>query len=175
MIPRTGARDEVHHAYRLVATFISGEGGDMKHDCSRCQAILTEHIPTVACGNTCNECGRYAYRADQASYLYLLTNQKLQLHKVGIGTVGKDKNYLQELIGSGWNACGIWHSADKQETFKWEKEVFKGLKIKFEFTGQESIGFVGNSDKHWFESVSAEAISVTDLAHIISKIVADKN
>jgi hypothetical protein len=138
-------------------------------DCTKCGAILTEHIATVTCGNSCNECGKYAYAADEPSYLYLLTNVQLGLHKVGIGTVGQDKNYLQQLIQSGWKVHSLWHAVDKGQTFQWEKEVFKQLQAQFDSAG--ASGFIGRSDRHWFDSVSAEAISITSLSHLMSTVV----
>lgn len=138
-------------------------------DCTKCGAILTEYIPTVACGNSCNECGKYAYAADEPSYLYLLTNVQLGQHKIGIGTVGKDKNRLQELIEAGWALHSMWHAVDKGQTFQWEKEVFKQLQAQFDSAG--ASGFIGRSDGHWFEGVSAQAISITSLSHLMSTVV----
>lgn len=143
----------------------------MQHDCSKCGAVLTEHISTVACGHSCRECGRYAYFADQPSYLYLLTNEKLQFHKIGIGTVGKDKNRLQELIMAGWVVYGIWHEGDKGKIYEWEQKVFKELTVQLSTNGLESEAFVGRSDRHWIENISAHVISVSALAQIISAIV----
>lgn len=143
-------------------------------DCTQCRAILTEEIQKVACGNTCHECGRYAYDADEPSYLYLLTNPKLQLHKIGIGTVGKDKNYLWKLLQAGWIIHGLWHENNSGKTFHWEQEIFKQIKIRVSTTTPESPGLVGRSDRNWFESISADAISITDLAHLMSKVVSSK-
>ena len=138
-------------------------------DCAQCGAILTEQIQKVVCGNSCNECGKYAYSAAELSYLYLLTNMQLGLHKVGIGTVGKDNDHLQQIIQSGWKVHGLWHAVDKGKTFQWEKEIFKQLHSQFDSAGLP--GFIGRSDKHWFESVSAAAISLTSLSHLMSTVV----
>ena len=143
--------------------------GEMERDCTRCGAIHTEHIATVAYGNSCNECGRYAFLAGEPSYLYLLTNVQLKLHKVGIGTVGKDKDHLEQLIQTGWKVHGLWHAVDKGQTFQWEKEVFKQLQSQFDSAG--AAGFIGRSDRHWFESVSAAAISLNSLTHLMSTVV----
>lgn len=147
----------------------------MDHDCAQCGALLLEHIYTVTCGNSCQECGRYAYRADRPFYLYLLTNQKLKLHKIGIGTVGKDKNFLQQLIQADWIVHGLWHSAKKAETFQWEKEIFKLLETQINKPGAQSQGFIGRQDRHWIESVSATAISVTALAQLIMSVISAQN
>jgi len=108
---------------------------------------------------------------EQSSYLYLLTHPQLKLHKIGIGTTGKDKGRMQQLIDQGWESHGLWHDSEKRITFQWEKEIFKQLQLHFAKAAPDTPGFVGQSDRHWFESVSAEAISVTALAQIITKIV----
>ena len=105
---------------------------------------------------------------DMESYLFLLTTVQLGQHKIGIGTVGKDKNRLQELIEAGWALHSMWHAVDKGQTFQWEKEVFKQLQAQFDSAG--ASGFIGRSDGHWFEGVSAQAISITSLSHLMSSI-----
>jgi hypothetical protein len=147
----------------------------MDLDCLRCGAILTEHIPKVACGNSCLECGRYAYRAEASSYLYLLTNVQLKIHKVGIGTVGRDKARLQILLDQGWSVAGIWHAKDKRITFRWERAVFKELQVRIAVTKSENSGFLGRSDKHWVESISGQFISASALAELMSSIVRDRH
>ena len=117
--------------------------GDMERDCTRCGVILTEHIAMVTCGNSCKECGKYSYAADEPSYLYLLTNVQLKLHKIGIGTVGQDKNYLQQLTQAGWNIHGLWHAGDKEKTFKWERAVFSQLKEQFDSGDAGAPGLLG--------------------------------
>jgi hypothetical protein len=111
---------------------------------------------------------------EKASYLYLLTQPELRVHKVGIGTRGKDKGRLQDLIDQGWISHGIWSHGDKQKTFQWEREVFTKLEIRFARASEDTPGFLGKSDKHWFEGISADAISVEELSDLISKVVGKK-
>jgi hypothetical protein len=103
-----------------------------------------------------------------------LTHPQLKLHKIGIGTDGKDKGRMQQLIDQGWITHGLWHNSEKRITFQWEKEIFKQLQLRFAKAAPDTPGFVGKSDRHWFESVSAQAISVTALAQLITKIVSKK-
>lgn len=144
------------------------------NDCAQCEKICTEQIEKVTCGNTCHECGRYAYSADQSSYLYLLTNGNLQLHKIGIGTVGKDKGHLQQLIETGWTVYGLWHADDKGKTFRWEQEIFKQLSAQIDQPEEGSRGLIGRRDRHWVESISASAISVFGLSQLMSTVVSGK-
>lgn len=139
-------------------------------DCLKCGAVLTPHIPKVVCGGNCRECGRYAYFVEQPSYLYLLTNQQLKSHRVGIGTVGKDKDHLAKLLEAGWLVHGIWHGNDKRKTFQWEKEVFEVIKAKLSLSTSDLSDSMGRWDRSWSESVSAEAISVSEIAKLITKV-----
>lgn len=146
--------------------------GEAEKDCSKCGAVLTQYIPKVPCGSSCHECGRYGYFADQPSYLYLLTNQHLKLHKIGIGTVGNAKDRMQQLITAGWLVHGLWHESSKRKTFQWEREVFKELKEKLLLAESDTSGTMGKWERSWSESVNAEAISVSEIAKLITKIVA---
>lgn len=143
-------------------------------DCQKCGAILTEHIPSVRCGSSCPECGRYAFFPDQPSYLYLLTHEQLKLHKIGIGTVGSDKDLLQKLIGEEWQVQGLWHHQDKRKTFQWEKAIFKELAALISSRGPETPGFIGNRDQHWVQSISADVITISALIKLASKIATDE-
>ena len=146
----------------------------MELECTKCSSLLSEHIQKVVCGNSCRECGRYAHFADEPSYLYLATNSSLDLHKIGIGTVGKDKKHMQQLIQAGWRVNGIWHESDKHTTFRWEEEIFTQLTAKFDATNAEQLGFIGRRDRHWVESISSQAISIIDLAELLSTVVSSK-
>ena len=145
-----------------------------QNNCTKCGAHFISFISTVRCGSNCLECGRYSFSADEPSYLYFLTNHSLDLHKVGIGRVGDDRGQLQRLIESGWELHGIWHTREKRKTFQWEKSVYKQLAMKFSKAGLQTSGFSGQSDKHWSENISANGISLSDLATLISKIVQGK-
>jgi hypothetical protein len=98
----------------------------------------------------------------------------LKLHKVGIGTDGKDKGRMQQLIEQGWIVQGLWRHRDKHKTFQWEKEIFKQLEQRFATANLELPGFAGKADKHWFEYISAQAISITELTELISQAVSQR-
>lgn len=108
---------------------------------------------------------------DQSSYLYLLTHPQLKLHKIGIGTAGKDKGRMQQLNDQGWVCSGLWHDSQKRTTFQWEKEIFKQLQLRFAKAAPGTPGFVGKSDRHWFEGISAQVISLTELEQLIARVV----
>lgn len=138
--------------------------------CDKCNANVSSLVEKVTSGNSCRECGRYRFEPTELSYLYLLTHPKLKLSKIGIGTVGKDKGRLENLLKDGWLAHGIWH-ADQRQTFLWEKKIFAEIKRAVsseEFIGAEPMGRWVDT---WSESVNSEAISTTEIAQIIQKII----
>jgi hypothetical protein len=145
--------------------------GNKQMECKKCGEVLTPHISTVKCGSDCRECGRYSYRADQPSYLYLLTNQQLKLHKIGIGSVGRDKGRLEQLVHDGWIVHGIWHNSDDGKTYQWEAAIFKQLAKEISTDISKNLGLLGRKDRHWVEGVSAEAITISALENLISKVV----
>jgi hypothetical protein len=98
----------------------------------------------------------------------------LKLHKVGIGTDGKDKGRMQQLIDQGWLSQGLWRHSDKHRTFQWEKEIFHQLEQRFASANLEIPGLIGKSDKHWFEHISAQAISTVELTALISQVVSQR-
>lgn len=144
---------------------------DSDNDCAKCDKVLTAQIQKVACGSDCRECGRYSYLPSQPAYLYLLTNPDLEEHRIGIGSVARDKNRIQELISQGWIAHGLWHDENKRRTFQWEREIFKQLQNRVVTAGPETPYILGKSDRHWVETVSAKSISAAELATLISEIV----
>lgn len=138
--------------------------------CEKCQACVSLVVEKVVAGNSCRECGRYRFESGDLSYLYLLTHVGLKLNKVGIGTVDKDRGQLEQLLKDGWIAFGIWHG-DQRKTFLWEKKIFAELKRFLDSEGSAEIEPFGTWVDTWSESISTEAISVTDIEKIISKII----
>lgn len=139
-------------------------------ECEKCRASVSLVVVKILAGNTCPECGRYRFESSEPSYLYLLTEPTLKLHKVGIGTAGKDKGRLEQLLKDGWVAYGIWHS-NQRTTFLWEKKIFAEIKKLISSQVSPAVEPFGKWVDTWSESISADAIAVTEIEKIISKIV----
>jgi len=135
--------------------------------------MLRPEIPKVVCGSDCRECGQYSYDGAKPSYLYLLTHPDNRLHRVGIGTIGKDKGYLEKLINDGWLVHGLWHDSDKRRTFSWEKEIFRQLEARYPSEQFDESILVGRRDKSWVEGINADLISLSALEALVKKIVAE--
>jgi hypothetical protein len=112
--------------------------------------------------------------AEQQSYLYLLTHERLQLHKVGIGTVGKDKGLLRALTEQGWSIQGTWCDSDKRQTFRWERAIYKELEAHIASLDLKEPALTGRRDKHWVEYISASAISLAAITELMERVIRDK-
>lgn len=139
-------------------------------ECERCLFLISPIIEKVLVGDSCHECGRYRFDPSVLSYLYLLTHPTLKLHQVGIGTIRKDKGRLEKLLKEGWTVFGIWHG-DQRTTFLWEKKIFAQVKKIISAQKSENPNPIGKWVGTWSESISADAISATEIEKIISKIV----
>lgn len=139
-------------------------------ECNRCSALVSPIVEKVLAGDSCKECGRYSFKAGLPSYLYLLTHPTLKLHQIGIGTVGKDKDRLAKLLIDGWIAFGIWHG-DRRTTFLWEKKIFTAIKKILTPRQNDGVAPFGKWVVTWSESISAEAISASEIEKIIAKVI----
>lgn len=141
--------------------------------CEKCLAILSPIVEKVVAGESCQECGRYRFNVSEPSFLYLLTHPILKLHQVGIGTVGKDKGRLEKHLKDGWVAFGIWHG-DQRTTFLWEKKIFAQVKKILSAQASKGVDPMGKWVDTWSESISADAISASEIASLISTLVGRK-
>ena len=137
--------------------------------CDKCDLKLSHFIEKVQPRQNCKECGRYAYKENQPSYLYLITHPELKLHKVGIGTVGKDKNRLQNFVADGWIVAGLWHEESKERTFKYETQFFTRLKELTEDDPALGIAATGKWVGMWAELIDAEKIPLSVVLEMIAK------
>lgn len=139
------------------------------NSCDKCDLKLSHFIEKVQPSQNCNECGRYAFKENAPSYLYLITHPGLKLHKVGIGTKGKDKNRLQNFVAEGWIVAGLWHEESKETTFKYEAKFFAHLKELIESDPALGITATGKWVDMWSESIDAEKIPLSVVLEMIAK------
>lgn len=142
---------------------------DISTECEKCWARFSPVVEKVVAGNSCRECGRYSFERSVPSYLYLLTHPTLRLHKVGIGTFGKDKGRLEQLFADGWVVFGIWHGEQKM-TFLWEKKIFAEIIKVVSPQKSAEVEPFGKWVDTWSESISADAITAPEISKIIEKI-----
>lgn len=143
----------------------------MSSTCEKCDFQISPLIQTVTAGSKCAECFRYRYNAAETAFLYLITNQKLNIHKIGIGIAGVQNSKLEEFINSGYQVYGIWHATDKRKTYNWEQQVFKAIKAKLLSKDDNQPDPMGAWVQNWSESIDASAISLLEIERIIQNTV----
>lgn len=141
----------------------------LDNSCNKCDLKLSNFIEKVQPSQNCHGCGRYAFKENEPSYLYLITHPELKLHKVGIGTVGKDKNRLQSFVTEGWIVAGLWHEESKERTFKYETQFFTRLKELTKNDPALGIAATGKWVGMWAESIDAEKIPLSVVLEMIAE------
>lgn len=78
-------------------------------------------------GNGCPRCAQYGFKVGEPASLYLLKNDRLFAHKIGITHVGSTR--INQFVRSGWELLCIWDfelGSDavevEQETLRWIRE-----------------------------------------------------
>lgn len=139
--------------------------------CPRCDAQLTSFVPSVTAGSNCAECSRYCHNLNEPAFLYLISHERLKIHKIGIGISGVRRSRLEEFINAGYKVYGIWHAEEKRKTYNWEQRVFKEIAAKVKPSNSEAPDPMGNWVRNWSESIEAEVITLEEIEKIIKRIV----
>ena len=108
------------------------------------------------------------------SYLYLITHDEFNSHKVGIGNVRSIKrsweDRLEKFKREGWQTYKVWQFKTGGEALKIEKAVFKvirkDLKLPIHLSKEQMPKTEGQS-----ETVDADSITLLQLEKIIKKVI----
>lgn len=146
---------------------LDGEELIYQRELSHCGALLSPIIQEVKVGSNCQECGRYRFFKEESAYLYLLTNPKLNLHKIGFGVVKNKIRKIEAYCQDGWQAYGIWHTVDKKAPLRVEREIFKAVKVVASAAASNGADPMGKWIEGWASSISASAISLPAIVKII--------
>jgi hypothetical protein len=137
-----------------------------KSQCLKCNRIVypTHHMVAQRSGG-CRYCGTKGLDFTLPAYIYLITNNELQAHKIGIGGEYANEDRLWDHTKQGWTLYKkkTFLTADKalfveQLVLKWSREE-RGLPT---FLSKEQMPQAG-----WTETVDASEI---DLPTIWSKV-----
>lgn len=139
------------------------------------------HIP---CGSTvsplyaqiqqgyggCMKCAPFGISMESPSYLYLITNEKFNSHKVGIGNFKKKSDRLKRFNKMGWQTHRVWKFETGEEALAVEKSVFKilrkDLKLPIHLSKEEMPKTEGHT-----ETVDAELITLREIEAIIKRVI----
>jgi hypothetical protein len=102
--------------------------------------------------------------------LYLITNQKLNAHKVGIGNIRERNDRVKQFNKKGWITFKIWKTDSGTTAFAIEQEVFrilrKDMKLPIYLSKSEMPITGGHA-----ETVSADSITLLELEKIIKRVI----
>jgi hypothetical protein len=144
-----------------------------KCKCLRCGEIVRPKYNTIQIGGGgCTNCASVGMNLTVASYLYLITNEKLNAHKVGIGNVQdiKTRDRLFNFGKKGWKTYRVWNFDTGFNAMEIETQVLKTLRkdmgLPIYLTKEDMPNTGGHS-----ETVGADSVTLIQLEKIIKKVI----
>jgi hypothetical protein len=144
-----------------------------KCKCLRCGEIVRPKYNTIQIGGGgCTNCAPVGMNLTVASYLYLITNEKLNAHKVGIGNVQdiKTRDRLFNFGKKGWKTYRVWNFDTGFNAMEIETQVLKTLRKDMELPIYLTKEDMPNTGGH-SETVDADSISLLQLERIIYRVI----
>jgi len=134
-----------------------------------CGNIVTPEYSSINSGNGgCKYCAEYGFQYSKPAYLYLITNEALNAHKIGIANPAKVKksDRLHRYRHHGWTVIKIWDFPNGKIAEDIENELLLHLRVNLGIPPFLSISEMGGQKGHT-ETVSAESISLLELEKYI--------
>jgi hypothetical protein len=139
--------------------------------CLVCKRIITPSLANVKSGHKgCVYCAPAGLGMQKKSYVYLITNEELNAHKVGIGNVKKHMDRLGRFNARGWVTYKVWQFETGREALDVEKMVFKVIRKDLKIPVYLSYEQMKSTGGH-VETMGADSISLLDLEKIIKKAI----
>jgi len=122
-------------------------------------------------GGGCRNCAEWGFSYDKPSYIYLITNEAFNAHKVGIANKArlKKSDRVHRHENDGWVVHKIWEFKDGLLVLQIEAEVFRILRSEMklsQFLAKGQMKYQGET-----ETVDAGLITLIQLEKIISRVV----
>ena len=142
-----------------------------KCQCLKCKRTVFPTYSHVKAGHTgCIHCAPAGLDFNKASYLYLITNQKLNAHKVGIGNIRERNDRVKQFNKKGWITFKIWNTDSGKTAFAIEQEVFRILRKDMNLPIYLSKSEMPITGGH-AETISADSITLLELEKIIKRVI----
>ncbi len=143
--------------------------------CLVCNKIVTPALNQLAKGQGCKYCAPRGINLNVRSYLYLITNDELEAHKIGIGnerqTFNKSFDRLGKFTKKGWKVYRIWNFETGDLAWKIEQKALREVRQELKIPIFLSVEQMGKRLGGQTETVSAESITLLDLEKIIKKVI----
>ena len=142
-----------------------------KCQCLKCKKTVYPTYSHVKNGHTgCIYCAPAGLDLRKASYLYLITNQNLNAHKVGIGNIRLHNDRVKQFNKKGWVTYQTWNVESGKMALVMEKEVFRILRKDMKFPIYLTKSEMPITGGH-AETIDADAITLLALEKIIKKVI----
>jgi formylmethanofuran dehydrogenase subunit E len=137
--------------------------------CLKCGETVFPTLHNVQAGNGgCAYCQNFGIKYGEPTYLYLLSNESLKSHKVGITNIAKSKNSdrLGKFVERDWKIVKLWTFEKGSLARDVEAQVLSHLRKTLKYPPYLSKIEMGPLGGHT-ETVGADFISLLDLEKII--------
>lgn len=142
-----------------------------KCECLKCHKIVYPKYASIQSGQLgCRYCALKGINMNNPSYVYLITNNHLNAHKVGMGNHKKRNDRLARFLKEGWKAFRVWETQTGAEAIDIEREVFKILRQEMKIPVFLSKDDMPKTEGHT-ETVDADLITLVKLEKIIDKVI----
>jgi hypothetical protein len=136
-----------------------------------CGNIVNPEYSSINSGNGgCKYCAGYGFQYSKPAYLYLITHEELNAHKIGIANPAKIKksDRLHRYQHHGWSIIKVWNFPNGKLAEDIENTVLLHLRVNLGIPSYLSANEMGGQRGHT-ETVSADAISLLELERLVIK------
>jgi hypothetical protein len=146
-----------------------------KCKCLSCETIVYPALSAVKVGHGCSYCATFGFQKDKSAYLYLVTHNDLNSHKIGIGNTRPDQSSLDrlhKLTIKKWMIYKKWNFTLGAHASSVEKEVFRILRQEHgikPFLDKKKMPITGGHT----ETIDAALITLVELEKIIKRVIKD--
>ncbi len=148
-----------------------------KSKCLKCGDIVFPKYNGIQSGRGgCTNCAPRGMNLNAPSYLYLITNEELNSHKIGIANF-KDKQHkdrLHKFKLKGWKVIRVWNMENGYFALYIESRIFKILRTDMRvpmYLSKEDMPETGGET----ETVGADAIGLPALEKLISSVIKESS
>jgi hypothetical protein len=145
-----------------------------KCKCLKCGNVVFPRYDSIKTGQGgCIYCAEYGINMNVPSYLYLITSNDLNAHKIGIGNHKKINDRLAKFNKNKWETYKVWNFKSGGEAWKVESAVFqivrKELGLPIYLNKEQMPVTEGHT-----ETISAESITLLELEKIIKRVIQER-
>lgn len=144
-----------------------------KCKCTKCGTIVYPALSSIKAGSGCSYCAIFGFQKDKSAYLYLVTHQGHNAHKIGIGNTRPNKSTvdrLHKLTIKNWMIYKKWNFTLGADASRVEKEVFRILRQEHgikSFLDKKKMPVTGGHT----ETIDADLITLIKLEKIINGVI----